>query len=242
MIKGIFLDVGGTLYSYARMHPAMAAVLKEVASRLQLQHEPLELARHYQLANDEVDRLFADKPFYLFSDYSKEVFAAFLARIDSTHLNHHLDWYETYLREKLIGSIELKPDCHATLERLKGMGLYLAAVSNADDNQLEPLIERGELHRWLTHWTSSEQAKSCKPDRRFFDLALKKSGLSAAEVLFVGDSLEQDIQGAHAVGMTTVLIADVGPAPMHIGRETPDPDFQITSLTELPGIVAGLNS
>lgn len=242
MIKGIFFDVGGTLYSYAGMYPAIASVLKEVASRLQLEHQHEELARHYLLANKDVDRLFSERPFYLFRDYSQEIFEGFLARVGSPHLNGHFDWFESYHRETVVGSIELRPDCHDTLERLKAMGLYLSAVSNADNNQLLPLIERGQLARWLTHWTSSEEARSCKPDRRFFDIALQKSGLRAAEVLFVGDSLEQDIQGAHAVGMTTALIADVGPAPMHIGRETPDPDFRISRLEELPDIIAKLNS
>lgn len=241
MIKGIFFDVGGTLYSYAKLQPAMMMVLKELATRMQLEHDFTEVARHYQLANKDVDHVFASKSSYLFRDYFEEIFAAFLKRLDRPHSNEHFEWFEAYQRDLLLSSIELKPDCHETLARLKEMGLYLSAVSNADDNQLQPLVERGELHRWLTHWTSSEEAQSCKPDRRFFEIALKKSGLAANEVLFIGDSLEQDILGAHAVGMTTVLISDVGPAPMHVGRDTPEPDFKISSLKELPPIVAKLN-
>lgn len=66
--------------------------------------------------------------------------------------------------------------------------------------------------------------------------------MAANQILFVGDSLEQDIQGAHAMGMKTALITELdGPAPMHVGRETPQPDFQIATLSELPGIVEKLN-
>jgi HAD superfamily hydrolase (TIGR01509 family) len=137
--------------------------------------------------------------------------------------------------------MELMPDCHDTLTRLKTMGFYLAAVSNADEDQLQPLVERGQLNQWLTHWTSSEVAQSCKPDLRFFEVALKKSGLAADEVMFVGDSPEQDILGAHAMGMTTVLITEADRhAPMHIGRKTPEPNFTIAGLSELPGIVERL--
>lgn len=240
MIKGIFFDVGGTLYSYAKLHSAMSALLKELATKLELEHDLAEIAHHYQLANKEVDRMYASKPAYLFRDYFEDVYKTFLKRLDRMHLTHHFEWFEAYQREVLLGSIELKPDCHETLTRLKDMGLYMSAVSNADDNHLQPLIERGQLHNWLTHWTSSEEARSCKPDRRFFEIALQKAGLQAHQVLFVGDSLEQDIQGAHGVGMKTALIHDVGPAPMHIGRETPDPDFRINSLSELPPIVEKL--
>jgi len=241
VIKGVFFDVGGTLYSYRNMLPTMMAVLKKVADRLELKHDFLEVARHYHLANKDADKAFADKPFYLFRDYFDDIFAGFLKRIGREDLRGHFEWFESYSRETLIGSLELRADCHEALARLKQMGLYLAAVSNADENQLAPLVERGQLHRWLTHWTSSEAARSCKPHRQFFDVALEKSGLSADQVLFVGDSLEQDIQGAHAVGMTTVLISEVdGPAPMHVGRQTPEPDFKITSLHELPAIVESL--
>ena len=54
---------------------------------------------------------------------------------------------------------------------------------------LEPLIAREGLDRYLAHWTSSETARSCKPDRRFFELALARASLPAAEVLFVGQWL-----------------------------------------------------
>ncbi len=238
MIKGIFFDVGGTLYSYRSMQPTLVKLLEMLATRLELEHDITDVVHHYQLANKEVDKNFANKPFYLFRDYFQAVFANFLARIEKTQLHGHADWFEQNHREMLIDSLELQSDCHATLDRLKDMGLYLSVVSNADTNQLLPLVERGQLHRWLTHWTSSQEAQSCKPDRRFFEIALQKSGLAADQVMFVGDSLEQDIQGAHAMGMTTVFISETGqPAPMETGRETPKPDFSISRLSELPEIV-----
>ncbi|HKT73531.1 MAG TPA: HAD family hydrolase [Steroidobacteraceae bacterium] len=243
MIQGVFFDVGGTLYSYKNMQPAMMGILRELAERLKLRHEFADVARHYQAANRDVDKLFAQKSFYLFRDYFEATFRAFLSRIDREHQHEHFEWFERVQRERLMGALDLQPDCLATLARLKEMGVSLSAVSNADENHLIPLIERGGLHRWLDHWTSSEAAGSCKPDRQFFEIALGKAGLTAGQVLFVGDSREQDIQGAHAVGMKTALITELDqPAPMHVGRETPDPDFTITRLSELPAIVAKLRA
>jgi HAD superfamily hydrolase (TIGR01509 family) len=135
--------------------------------------------------------------------------------------------------------LTLKPDCQQTLARLKDMGLYLSIVSNIDDDMLGPLVERAELQRWLSHWTSSEAARSCKPDQRFFDIALEKSGLKPDQIVFVGDSPEQDILGAHIAGMGTVLIAESDqPAPMTVGKKVPEPDYRIGALAELPDIVA----
>jgi len=241
MIRGAFFDVGETLYGYGNMRPAMAMLLQELAVRLELGDDLPALARDYQHANQEIDRLFAEQPFYLFHDYFESIFTAFVNRIEKPHLRHHFGWFGRHQHERLLGNLMLKPDCHEVLGRLKSMGLYHSAVSNSYENQLTPLVERAQLHRWLTHWTSSEAARSCKPDRRIFELALEKSGLAVDEVLFVGDSPEQDIQGAHAVGMATVLITETAaPAPMHIGRKTPDPDFRIESLGELPAIVRTL--
>ena len=240
MVKGIFFDLGGTLLSYTQMAAANADLMDVLAARLEL--ETATVAHHYRLATREMDRRYAEKPFYLFRDYFEAIFSACLDRLERPRMRADFDrWYEEHVREKMLACLRPKDDCHSTLDRLQGMGLYLSAVSNIDEDMLHPLIERERLNTWLTHWTSSEAARSCKPDRRFFEVALEKSGLSADEVVFVGDSLEQDILGAHALGMTTVLIADHHePAPMHVGRDAPDPDHTISRLSELPGLVTTL--
>ena len=241
MVKGIFFDVGGTIYSYRKMSSAQAEVLQQLLQKLDLECSAADLAQHFRLANKEVDLRYAKKPGYLFCDYFCDIFSALLKRINRTHQQHYFGWFNALQQEKLVGSLTLQPDCHSTLDQLKAMGLYLSAVSNADNNQLVPLVERGELQRWLTHWTSSEEAQSCKPDQRIFQIALNKADLTPDQVVFVGDSLEQDIAGAHAAGMTTVLITEPGiPVPMHIGRDVPEPHYRIKRLGELPDIVRSL--
>ena len=70
-------------------------------------------------------------------------------------------------------------------------------------------------------------------------MALARSGLAAGDVLFVGDSPEHDIIGAHAVGMRTALILDGGiPPPLQTGRVNITADHNIARLTELKDIVA----
>ena len=241
MIKGVFFDVGGTLYTYRNVQSTFQVVLEQMARKLELEHDFSEVVTHYRAANKEIDLAISTKPFYLFRDHIKATFRNFLDRIDHGHLHHHADWFEEIHTERMVGCMEIMPDCHDTLTKLKSKGLYLSAVSNADTNHLKPLIENAQLHRWLNDWTCSEQAESCKPDRRFFEIALKKSGLAADQVLFVGDSLEQDITGAHAMGMNTVLITELDqPAPFETGRKSPDPDFKIRRLSELPAIIENM--
>lgn len=53
---------------------------------------------------------------------------------------------------------------------------------------------------------TSEDAKSYKPRKELFEFALKSTGLSAEEVVHIGDSLSSDIKGASAVGIDAIWI------------------------------------
>jgi FMN phosphatase YigB (HAD superfamily) len=98
------------------------------------------------------------------------------------------------------------------------------------------MVRSLELEPHFDHWTSSEEAKSCKPDPGIFDLALSKCGLSANEVMFVGDSREHDVKGAHRAGMRAVLISEEGGrSPLDIGDA--EPDHVIGALSELMDLV-----
>jgi len=80
-------------------------------------------------------------------------------------------------------------------------------VSNIDDEQFEPMLERLDLLRAIDAWTSSEEAGSCKPDPAIYHLALTKAGVAPEQVLFVGDSLRHDVEGPSALGMSTAWLA-----------------------------------
>ena len=78
----------------------------------------------------------------------------------------------------------------------------------------------------------------CKPDQKIFRHALELANLSEKEVLFVGDSPEHDIAGASRLGMVTVLITDGGmPPPLQSGVRKVTPDFTITELSDILGVI-----
>lgn len=238
MVKGIFFDLGGTLYSYSGMREVTPLIISHLAERLQVQGELEDCLHHYQEATREADHHYAHQPFYLFRDYFKTTYQNFVRRLDKAHDDDDYDWFSELQERMLLDAMQPKSDCLEVLDKLREKNLYLSVVSNSDDDMLEYLIRKAQLHHRLDHWTSSEAARSCKPDPRFFEVALEKSNLAADQVLFVGDSLEQDILGAHKAGMKTVLISETDDdAPMHIGRETVEPDFHIRELTDLLDII-----
>lgn len=75
-----------------------------------------------------------------------------------------------------------------------------------------------------------------KPDRRLFEIALAHAGCAPEELLHVGDSLTNDVAGAQGAGVRSVWLN-------RDGRENAtavQPDFEVTSLTELLGICDAL--
>ncbi len=144
----------------------------------------------------------------------------------------------------VVDSLPIRDDTLETLAGLKERGLYVAIVSNIDDEQLEPLVSKHGLDNVLDDWTSSEEARSCKPHARIYHYSLEKAGLGVDDALFVGDSLHHDVAGASAVGMRSVRIGEPDThAPLSQGLEiTAQPDYEIRNLSELLRIVDELNA
>jgi putative hydrolase of the HAD superfamily len=96
---------------------------------------------------------------------------------------------------------------HALLDSLRDRGLRLAVVANTWPEPAR-LVRRelGELGvaERLDALVLSDEVGVRKPDPAIFETALAELGVEPEAALFVGDRLVDDIQGAAAVGMTTV--------------------------------------
>ncbi len=127
----------------------------------------------------------------------------------------------------------LRDDAAATLRALRDLGLHVQIVSNIDDEQFEPMIDRLGLRQLVDATTTSEQAGSCKPDRRIFEIALSKAGCEPSRALFVGDTPSHDVAGAAAVGMRTAWLA----VDARTGTDAGAPDHVIHALAEVLDVV-----
>jgi putative hydrolase of the HAD superfamily len=126
------------------------------------------------------------------------------------------------------------------LERLRGAGLHVGIVSNIDDDYLLPMLARAGLESQLDAWTSSEEARSCKPHRGIYEHALRKAGATAERTVFVGDSPEHDIVGARRLGMQTILIRDdEAETPGAGAGEAAEPHYEVTALASVADLVLG---
>lgn len=73
---------------------------------------------------------------------------------------------------------------------------------------------------------TSEDAKSYKPRKELFEFALNSIGLSAEQVVHIGDSLSSDVKGSSSVGINTIWIN-------RSGREIPEEVVAVGNLLEV---------
>ena len=119
---------------------------------------------------------------------------------------------------------EAYPETKTVLNELMKNHLVFIG-SNTDNDVLESVMRKNNItvHKVYT----SENLKCYKPDSQFFTQILDDNRLSAHDVLFVGDSVTDDILGPKALGIKTVWIDRKG-----IGGNFGQ-DYTITDLNQL---------
>ena len=127
---------------------------------------------------------------------------------------------------------ELFPDALVTLGALQQRGLALGLISNGRVDTQGAKLRRLGLERFFSALLISEAEGVRKPDRRIFERALQRLGVSADQAWFVGDHPVADVAGAHAAGLTAVW------RYVPYWSEPATRAFTIFSLSELLGRLA----
>jgi HAD superfamily hydrolase (TIGR01549 family) len=98
------------------------------------------------------------------------------------------------------------------LERLRGRGLRMVVVSNANGTLLKHM-ERLDLTQRFDCVLDSADEGVEKPDPRFFEIALARSGARKETTIHVGDLYHVDIVGARGAGLRGVLLDEMNLRP-----------------------------
>jgi putative hydrolase of the HAD superfamily len=120
-------------------------------------------------------------------------------------------------------NFELYEDALPVLAELRGRGLRLGLVSNTS-RDLGAFVHHFGLD--VDAWVSSGSHGKVKPSPLIFAAALELLGVAAEDSVMVGDSLEDDVEGARACGMRAILLDRAGRFPGNADR--------IESLHQLP--------
>jgi putative hydrolase of the HAD superfamily len=211
-IRAVLFDFAGTLWSDRTLRDVHLDQLRFIARAADIEADDAALRAAYRQGMGRAARERFGQPCYSHRDLFAAAFrgtaAALGSSIDAATANEAVDrQYRATLEHAA-----LRPDARETIVALRARGIHTQIVSNIDDEQLRPMVERFALAPLFDAVTSSEEAASCKPDARIYAHALAKARCDAAQALFVGDTIPHDVVGAAAVGMTTAwLTADAKP-------------------------------
>lgn len=124
-------------------------------------------------------------------------------------------------------SFRLFDDAASSWQRLAGAGVTVGIASNFDD-RLIAICRATEPLAACPHVFVSSQVGWRKPGQAFFAAIEERLGLTPAELMLVGDDLENDYRAALAAGWQAVLVDRA---------ESHNESVAIGSLAELPDLV-----
>jgi REG-2-like HAD superfamily hydrolase len=120
-------------------------------------------------------------------------------------------------------------DVLPALDALAARRIPMGILSNFSVN-LENVLRQVGVHHYFSFFVVSAAVGIEKPDPKIFELAAQATHKPHAELVYIGDSIFHDIQGARNVGMDAILI----------DRKNQHPDFSGTRLSSLTELVKHL--
>ena len=121
----------------------------------------------------------------------------------------------------------LYDDVLPCLDSLRAAGVRMALLSNALGHGVEEIVAHFKLDDYMAAAVSSVETGAVKPAPRMFSTLFGLLGISPADAVMVGDSVEDDVDGALACGCPAILLDRSGRR-----RDLAVP--RIESLAELP--------
>jgi len=91
-----------------------------------------------------------------------------------------------------------------TLQELVRRGVKLALITNGNAKKQRYKIDKFKLAEYFEVCLVEEEVGFGKPDRRVFELAMEKLGVTPSETWMVGDNLEWDIEIPKQLGIYTI--------------------------------------
>jgi putative hydrolase of the HAD superfamily len=228
MIKAVVFDLDNTLTDFMKMKDlaveGAAEAMIDAGLKRSVEQAKLEINAVYREMGIEYQKVF--------DVYLQRT----LGQIDYKMLAAGIVGY----RRARDSALVLYPHVNLTLHELIKRGLKLAVVSDAPREGAWLRLCYLKLQHVFDIVVTYEDTGVRKPSPEPFQRALSRLGVRPDEALMVGDWPERDVQGAKALGMTTVF-ARYGDT-FGIKEGESGADFDIRDIMDLLDIVDRLNT
>jgi len=224
LLETVFLDAGGVL-----VYPNWKRISRALAER-GVHVDPDTLARAEPFAKKRIDdrttissTTDAGRGWMYFNLIFERAGVPLTPAVEAALAELHAYHQTSNLWELVPASVV------PALAALRQRGLKLTVVSNAN-GKLKLLFDRLELAGCVDFLLDSHDEGVEKPDPRYFDIALERSGARRETTIHVGDLYHVDVVGARNAGLRGVLLDEAGLYP--------DADCpRVSSLTEFVDLV-----
>jgi len=222
-VKAITFDLDGTLacgeLDSKKYEKALIAYLKKIG----YSGSSAKLNKSLQSVIEKIKKFQARNIEFRFELVYTNLLFDLGLEIKQERLDHIESLYNSYYK------IQIFPGVKEMLEKLSKK-YHLAIVANAITNIPKFALKKHDLAKYFDFIILSGDFGARKPDPEIFIYALRSMWIKADETVHVGDSLNEDVQGAKKAGMKTVWIKG--------NKEMTElqPDYVISKITELPNL------
>jgi putative hydrolase of the HAD superfamily len=217
-LKAVLFDLGLTLTRTA----SFQEIYRQILGRFGVTASLDDIARAQETTESEVDTSTYDenRREEFWTNYNASLLKKLGITDNGVFLATQIDelWWE-------CSHVQVFSDVEPTLSQLNARGLKLGLVSNGFKKDLAHILGILGLKKWFDVIVCIESCNCAKPDKEIFLYALDRLGVEPHEAVFVGDSVEQDYEGAFKVGIRPFLLDREGKHPSHFNK--------IASLSEL---------
>ncbi|MBL1229772.1 HAD family hydrolase [Enterococcus sp. BWB1-3] len=104
--------------------------------------------------------------------------------------------------EDELGNIQMHPEIVRVFDYLKGKQIPLGIITNGPTDHQYKKIKQLKIEAWIPsdNIFISQSTGFQKPQKEIFDLTAKQMQLDPQTALYIGDSFENDVVGAHNAG------------------------------------------
>lgn len=246
LIQGIIFDFDDTLAHLERPH---AEVMEEGARNAEayMRSTQMELPDDFWKNIIEARRFSQEKSVEEKEEHIAEDALSFLlqfygypaSKMDPKVLRRAVDIF--YASEMMAW----KPnqDAIEVLKTLHGQGFKLAIVANYnDDRTFQRIVDYCGFRPYLDACITSASVEYRKPDMRIFEFLLERWDALPHEVVIVGDSLVDDIQGAAELGAFSIQTLEAITPQVAFDNEQMaeqiQPDSTAPNLSLIPKIIS----